>query len=143
METAQYIGSISVIGRYFRFFSLIGIGCYWVLNWPFAKTPHPPPLVTVAMSDKPCRSHTHITFSRSEKYIAEQRGHWQCGRQTRQSRLLLVWNKVSAFNIWNFVRNSNKYCFVALYCVLTYHCSASVQSAREPIISSSLLVITK
>ncbi len=33
-----------------------------------------PPLVTVAMTDKQCRSHTTHMFSRSEKYIAEQRG---------------------------------------------------------------------
>ncbi len=37
-----------------------------------------PPLVTVAMPDIQCRSHTNVhTFSRSEKYIAEQRGNWQ------------------------------------------------------------------
>ncbi len=33
-----------------------------------------PPLVTVAMPDIQCRSHTTRMFSRSEKYIAEQRG---------------------------------------------------------------------
>ncbi len=33
-----------------------------------------PPLVTVAMPDIQCRSHTTHMFSRSEKYIAEQRG---------------------------------------------------------------------
>ncbi len=33
-----------------------------------------PPLVTFATTDKQCRSHTTLMFSRSEKYIAEQRG---------------------------------------------------------------------
>ncbi len=33
-----------------------------------------PPLVTVAMTDKQCCSHTTHMFSRSEKNIAEQRG---------------------------------------------------------------------
>ncbi len=42
---------------------------------------NPPPLVTVATSDKPwCSDATHhvlTQFSRSEKYIVEQRGNWQ------------------------------------------------------------------
>ncbi len=53
-----------------------------------------PPLVTVAMTDKQCRSHTTLTFSCSEKYIAEQRVNWQ-NTDREDSRLLLIWNKVS------------------------------------------------
>lgn len=46
--------------------------------------------------------------------------------------------------IFSFCKNSNnKYSSVALYCVMTDHCSASFQVAREPIISCSLLVITQ
>ncbi len=63
-------------------------------------------------------------------------------RQRRQSRVLLIWNKVSgclAFILCHFQRNSNnKYCFVALQCVVTDHCIASVQTC-ELIIFSYLL----
>ncbi len=65
-------------------------------------------------------------------------------RQTRQSRLLLVWNKVSAFKLSHFVRiSNNKIHFVALYCVATDRCSTSVQAAFERIMTSSLLVIAQ
>ncbi len=48
-----------------------------------------PPLVTVAMTDKQCRSHTTLMFSRSEKYIAEQRGNWQ--HTDREDRAGYFW----------------------------------------------------
>ncbi len=42
-----------------------------------------PPLVTVAMPDTQCALTLHM-FSRSEKYIAEQRGKWQHTEKTEQ-----------------------------------------------------------
>ncbi len=48
-----------------------------------------PPLVTVAMTDKQWRSHTTHMFSRSEKYIAEQRGNWQ--HTDREDRAGYFW----------------------------------------------------
>ncbi len=48
-----------------------------------------PPLVTVAMTDKQCSSHTTHMFSRSEKYIAEQRGNWQ--HTDREDRAGYFW----------------------------------------------------
>ncbi len=49
-----------------------------------------PPLVTVAMmTDKQCCSHTTHVFSRSEKYIAEQRGNWQ--NTDREDRAGYFW----------------------------------------------------
>ncbi len=60
-------------------------------------------------------------------------------RQTRQSRLLFVRNKVSAFKLSNFVRiSNNKIHFVALYYVMTDRCSTF-----ERIMTSSLLVIAQ
>ncbi len=53
-------------------------------------------------------------------------------RHTRQSRLLSVLNKVSEFKFCHFLRNSNnKFCFVALKCVVTDRCSTSVQAACD------------
>ncbi len=48
-----------------------------------------PPLVTVAMTDKQCSSHTTHMFSCSEKYIAEQRGNWQ--HTDREDRAGYFW----------------------------------------------------
>ncbi len=72
-------------------------------------------------------------FSLNDKYIAEQQGHWQ--RVIRQDITHYLWYEtVSTFKCSLFLRNSNnKYCFVALYCVVTDHCSASFQAASEPI----------
>ncbi len=62
-----------------------------------------PPLVTVAMTDKQCRSHTtHVLTQwkihrRSKRKLTTHR--------QRKSRLLLIWNKVSgpsAFKLCNF-----------------------------------------
>ncbi len=55
--------------------------------------------------------------------------HWQ----RRQSRLLLIWNKISGPP----GNSNNKYRFVALQCVVTYHCIASVQT-HEPFVFSYL-----
>ncbi len=48
-----------------------------------------PSLVTVAMTDKQCRSHTTHMFSRCEKYIAEQKGNWQ--HTDREDRAGYFW----------------------------------------------------
>ncbi len=47
-----------------------------------------PPLVTVAMPDIQCSLTLHM-FSRSEKYIAEQRGNWQ--HTDREDRAGYFW----------------------------------------------------
>ncbi len=47
------------------------------------------PLVTVAMTDKQPRSHTTLMFSRSEKYIVEQRENWQ--HTDREDRAGYFW----------------------------------------------------
>ncbi len=66
-----------------------------------------PPLVTVAMPDIQCRSHTTHMLLRSEKYITEQ---WEETNNTNREGFL-IWNKVSAFKLCHFKRNSNnKYC---------------------------------
>ncbi len=79
------------------------------------------------MSDKPCYAHaTHHVLTQGKIYCGAKRKR-TTRQQTRQSRKLLLWNKVSALKFCHVVRNSvNKYCFVAL------SCSASVQAAREP-----------
>ncbi len=83
-------------------------------------------------------------FSRSEKYLVEQRENWQRTHRQDRAWLLLLWNMVSAFKFCHFVRNSsNKCCFVALLFVMIDHCSASVQAACEPIISTSILIIKR
>ncbi len=47
---------------------------------------------------------SHIMFSRSEKYIAEQRGNWQ--RADRQERAGYFWYEtVSVLKNGNFLRN--------------------------------------
>ncbi len=72
-------------------------------------------------------------FSRSEKYIAEQRGNWQ--HTDRQDKAGYFWYEPRSqdsqlSNVVIFKSNSNnKYRFVSL-CVVTEHCSASVQAAH-------------
>ncbi len=94
------------------------------------------------MTDKQCRSRTthHVLTQwkihrRAKKKLTT---HWQ----RRQSRLLLIWSKISgpsAFKLSHFKRNSNNnYSFVALQYVVTDHCIASFQT-REPIVFSYLL----
>ncbi len=64
------------------------------------------PFVTVASSDIPCRSHaTHHVLTQWNIHC-EAKKKLTTLWQTRQSRLLLVWNKVSAFKFCNFERNS-------------------------------------
>ncbi len=48
-----------------------------------------PSLVTVAMSDKPCRSHTTHHVLTQRKYITEQRGTWK--HANRQDRAGYFW----------------------------------------------------
>ncbi len=87
----------------------------------------------------PCSHHVH-----HEKYLVEQRENWQRTHRQDRAWLLLLWNMVSAFKFCHFVRNSsNTCCFVALLFVLIDHCSASVQAACEPIISTSILIIKR
>ncbi len=80
-------------------------------------------------------------FSHSDKYNRRSKRKLTTRWQTRQCRLLLKWNKVSAFTFCNLRNSTNKYCFVALYSVVADHFSTSVQAVCELIISCSLLVI--
>ncbi len=50
----------------------------------------------------------HIMFSHSGKIHCGAKRKLTTCQLSRQSRLLLVWNKVSAFTFCHFVRNSNK-----------------------------------
>ncbi len=99
----------------------------------------PPPLLTVAMSDKPWLSrHTSCSHSVKNRLRSKE-------ETDKQDRAGNFWyetkSPLSNFVIF-FLRNSNnKYSFVALWCVVKDRCSSSVQAACELIISSSLLVI--
>ncbi len=85
-------------------------------------------------------SHGALMFSRSEKYIEEQIRHWQC--TDRQDRAGYFWYETSvSFQILKF---GNKFQQYIPFCgSLTVCWSASVQVAREPNISSTLLVIAQ
>ncbi len=80
---------------------------FWGLNWPFAKTRCPSLLCLTSHGTH------HVLTQRKIDRRAKRK--LTMRRHTRQSRFLLVWNKVYAFKFSNFLRNSNnKYCFVAL-----------------------------
>ncbi len=68
-------------------------------QWTVCKTR--PPLVTVATTDKQCRSHTTHMFSRSEKYITEQRGNWQ--HTDREDRAGYFWYEARSHDPQLFV----------------------------------------
>ncbi len=53
------------------------------------RSQNPPTLSYCCHDDKQCRSHTTHMFSRSEKYIAEQRGNWQ--HTDREDRAGYFW----------------------------------------------------
>ncbi len=91
-----------------------------------------------------CHDRQTMLLSHYTRVLTQWKIHRRAKRKLtkhRQSRLLLVWNKVSgpsAFKLSHFKRNSNnKYRFVALQCVVTDHCIASVQTC-EPIVFSYL-----
>ncbi len=78
-------------------------------------------------------------FSRSEKYIAEQRGNWQ--HTDREDRAGYFWYETRSQDpqllnrvIFKEIETINT---VLWLCVVTDHCIASVQT-REPIIFSYL-----
>ncbi len=106
------------------------------------RSQNPPTLSYCCHDDKQCRSHTTHYVLTQWKIHRRAKRKLTTHRQRRQSRLLLIWNKVSgpsAFKLSHFKRNSNnKYHFVALQCVETDRCIASVQT-REPIVFSYLL----
>ncbi len=80
---------------------------------------NPPSLVTVAMSDKPCYSHTFI--SRSENYIDEKRENRQ--HADRQDKAGNTWYETRS-QLTNFV-TFFKWLFNVLY---------AFQAAHEPIV---------
>ncbi len=113
---------------------------------PLNKAPNPqltvrktrPPLVTVAMTDKQCCSHTtHVLTQWKTHHRAKKKR--TTHRQRRQSRLLLIWNKISgpsAFKQCHFLTNSNnKYNFNrssmcpdrSLYCLSSNQNGSSFQ----------------
>ncbi len=110
-------------------------------NWPFAKT-RPPSLLLLCSTSHAALT-PYIMLSRSEKYRAKRT--LTTHRQTRQSRLLLIWN----IFIFKEIQTIKPFCG-SLMCrdpflqsmVVTDCCSVSVQAACELTISFSLLVIS-
>ncbi len=77
---------------------------WWTIDRSKPNKTHPP-LVTVAMTDKQCRSHTTHHVLTQWKIHRRANRKLSKHRQRRQSRLLLIWNKVSgpsAFKLNNF-----------------------------------------
>ncbi len=80
-------------------------------------------------------------FSRSAKYTSRSKEKTDNASTDKTEQVTLGMKLSLSFQIWSFIfffKSNNKYCLVALFCVVTRDRSLyPVQAAREAIVSSS------